>query len=290
MHIGFQLARIIGVLALAAAMAGCSTVKLGYNSLPEIAYWWLDGYVDFSESQAPRVREDLARLQLWHREQELPRYTELLHKMELLAPADITAAQACEFSGAIRERLNALAAQAEPAATLLAMELGTEQLQHLVRKYRNNNNDYRKEWLELTPGELRDKRYKQFLERSEMVYGRLDEAQRILLRRQLEQSAFDPRRNLAQRQRRQDDALQTLRKMATPGLALSQARDLLRGYLARALDPPDTAARREQEQLIEEACRNVAAVHNSASAAQRDAAVRRLRAWQRDLRELAAQR
>jgi len=290
MNLGLQLARIIGALALAAGLAGCSTVKLGYNSLPEIAYWWLDGYVDFSEAQAPRVREDLARLQQWHREQELPRFIALLQKMEQAAPADVTPAQVCAFGDAIRERLALVAAQAEPALTTTAMGMTPGQLQHLERKYRGNNADYRKDWLDLAPAERRDKRFKQSLERSEMVYGRLDDAQRALLRRQQEQSAFDPQRNLVQRQRRQDDALQTLRRMAAPGVSQTQARELLRGYLQRAQEPPDAQARQEQEQLIEEACRNIAAIHNSATPAQRESAARRLRAWQRDLKELASQR
>jgi hypothetical protein len=42
--------------------------------------------------------------------------------------------------------------------------------------------------------------------------------------------------------------------------------------------------------LIDEACVNAAALHNSTTAAQREAGVRRLRAYQRDLRELSAQK
>ena len=94
---GFRrtLLRIIGGLALALGLVGCSMVKLGYNNLPEVAYWWLDGYVDFSEAQAPRAREALARLQQWHRSEELPRYVQWLREAEGLAGGDIGPAQAC---------------------------------------------------------------------------------------------------------------------------------------------------------------------------------------------------
>jgi hypothetical protein len=40
--------------------------------------------------------------------------------------------------------------------------------------------------------------------------------------------------------------------------------------------------------MIDEACRNLSALHNSTTAAQRDTAAQRLRDYQRDLRELAA--
>ena len=41
---------IIGLLVL---LAGCSSVRLGYGSGPLLAWWWLDGYVDFSRENAP---------------------------------------------------------------------------------------------------------------------------------------------------------------------------------------------------------------------------------------------
>ena len=55
-------ARIIGALLLASALAACSSVRLAYNNLPTLSYWWLDGYVDFDGAQTPRVREDLGQL------------------------------------------------------------------------------------------------------------------------------------------------------------------------------------------------------------------------------------
>jgi hypothetical protein len=42
--------------------------------------------------------------------------------------------------------------------------------------------------------------------------------------------------------------------------------------------------------MRQETCRIAAAVHNTTTASQRDHAARRLRAWQRDLAELAARR
>ena len=290
MHFPCFLTRIIGLLAVAAALAGCSAVKLGYNNLDEVTYWWLDGYLDFTEEQAPRIREDLARLHFWHRTQELPRVATVLRSLEELVTGDISAAQACAFVPRLRERFEAVSERAEPAVVTLAMDLGTDQLRHLERKYQKNNADFRKEWMRLAATELADKRLKQFLERAEMIYGRLDEPQRIALRRQIEQSAFDPKRTLAERQRRQQDALQTLRKLAGQPVPFGEARRLLRSYLERAQESPDAAYRSYQQALIDEACRGFSVLHNSTTAAQREAAVQRLRAYQRDLRELAAPR
>ena len=283
-------ARTAGIiLALAAAMglAACSAIKLGYGTLPELAYWWLDGYVEFTETQVPVVKQELARLHAWHREQELPRLGELLGQLERLAPGSITAPQACAVVGEVQARMNAMAERAEPAIVGLASTLTPRQLRHLERKYRSNNATYRKEWVDLPAPERQDKRYEQMLERIETIYGSLDEPQRAVLRRELQQTMFEPQRILAERQRRQQDLLQTLRRVAEPGTAPDAARQQLRAYIDRMQHSPDPAYRAWQDALVQEGCRIFAAVHESTTAAQRQQAVRRLRAYQRDLRELS---
>ena len=284
-----RLRRIIGLLALAAVLSACSAIKLGYNNLDDLAYWWLDRYVEFSDEQALRVRDDLARLHLWHRTHELARFAEILHGVEELAPGDVTAGHTCAVFTQVVERLHTAAEQASPAMITFAMSLTPEQLQHLERKYARNNDEYRKEWVRPTAAEVAGKRFKLFLERSESIYGSLDEPQRAVLRRQVEQSMFDGQRLLAERMRRQRDALQVLSKLATEPMSFSEARSMLRGYFARVQEPPDPAERRYQQALIEEGCRNFAVLHNSTTPAQRQVAVRRLRAYRRDLGELAAE-
>jgi hypothetical protein len=282
------LARIIGLLTLGVALAACSTIKLGYSNVDDIAYWWMDSYLDFTDAQTTRVREDLARLHHWHRTQELPRIEATLHRMELLAPREVSPAQACTFVAPLRERLYALADRAEPAAVTLAMDLTAEQLAHLKRQYEKKNADYRKEWVQLTAQELREKRVKRFAQRGELIYGKLEEPQLAVLRRLVDKSIFQPERWLAERQRRQQDALQTLHKVAGQPLSIDQARTLMHGLIQRVRESPDPAYRAYEQALIGEACRNLSALHNSTTSAQRRTAVERLRAYQRDLRELAA--
>ena len=98
------------------------------------------------------------------------------------------------------------------------------------------------------------------------------------------QSIFDPQLQAAERQRRQRDALQTLRQASAQP---AQAAVLLRGYLLRTQDSPDPAWRNHRDQLLQESCRTFALLHASTTPTQREAAARRLRAYQRDLMELA---
>lgn len=285
-----RLGGIILALALALALAGCSAVKLGYNTLPTLAYWWLDGYMDFSEEQAPAVRSALADLHAWHRQQELPRVQELLARMEQLAPGEITAQQACGIAAEGRERLLAIGEHAEAAAAGLAAQLTGRELRHLARKFRRNNERFEEDWVAIPLAERHDKRFQQMLKRMERIYGRLDAPQRAVLRERVEQSVYEPGRFLAESQRRQQDLLQVLQRLAAPGgVPEAEARALVRGWLERAEKSPDPAHRAYQEALLQENCAGFAAVHHSTTAAQREQAQRRLRAYQHDVRELMAQ-
>lgn len=275
---------------LALGLAGCSTVKLAYNNLPELAYWWLDGYLDFDSNQTPRVRDELGQLLAWHRRAELPQWIALLQKAQALAPSDSTPAQACELGDAMRQRLLAIAEHAEPAGAELALTLTPAQLQQLQKKYAQQNTDYRSEWLSKSQEAQQAKRYEQWLDRSEDFYGSLDESQKKALRQMVAESVFSPALFDAERKRRQGVALSTLRALtAEPGIPASEARRALHAYVRTVAEPPPGRWREQQQALWQESCRNFATLHNMTTPAQREKAVRRLRDYEAELRELSAQ-
>ena len=291
-----DLLRIIGLALGALALSllsSCSAVRLAYNNAPELGYWWLDGYADFNESQAPQVRDGLNRLQQWHRRTELPRIAELLQRVQRMAVVEIDGAQACAVFGEARGRFLAVTEQAEPAVLALAQSLGPEQLLHIERKFAKTNAEWRAEMMEGSPAERAEKRLQANLERSEQFYGKLLEPQLAVLRSALESSSFDPQTSYAERLRRQQDLLQTLRSLNRAGTGkadIATARVALRGYLDRTLESPNAQYRAYNEKLIASSCSALALLHNSTSAEQRDRAVRRLAAYERDARELSGQR
>jgi hypothetical protein len=58
----------------------------------------------------------------------------------------------------------------------------------------------------------------------------------------------------------------------------------------RIAEPPPGPWREHQQALLQEGCRNLAALHSTTSAGQREQAVRRLQAYHDDLRQLVAAR
>lgn len=282
-----RLAGIILAMTLVLGLAGCSAIRLGYRTLPEVAYWWLDSYADFTQGQAPQVRSDLHRLQAWHR-QQLPALADLLQRIEQMAPGEITPQQACTVVAEVQDHLRLVADAAGPAAAAIAETLSPGQLRHIERKFRRNDERFRDEWVDVPPAERRSKRYHQMLDRLESIYGSLDAPQRAVLRQGIAQSNYDPERILRDRERRQQDLLQVLGKLSQGSVKPEDARTQLQDWLDRAQHSPDPAYRAWQEGLVQEGCRVFSAVHHSTTPEQREHAIRRLRAYQRDLRELAA--
>ena len=286
----FRWFRIIGLIGSIVLLGACSAIKIGYNNVPELAYWWLDAYADFNDGQTAKVRDELARLHQWHRATELPRVADLLQKMQRLAPNDISSEQVCGLFTDVRTRLEAVNNQAEPGLVALAISLTPEQLTHIEGKFAKNNTDWRKEWITGTPAERQAKRLKSSVERAEQIYSTLEERQLAVLRASIANSSFDPELSHAERLRRQQDLIQTLRQISTDKPSTAQATMVLRGYLERSLNSPNPAYRSYSEKSLQDSCHNFAQLHNSTTTEQRLRAAIRLSAYERDFRELAAQR
>jgi hypothetical protein len=284
-----RVSRIIGLL-LALLLSGCSALRLGYSQAPELAYWWLDSYFDFTEAQTARVRADLAVLHAWHRSNELPIYLGLLDKVQRLTPGNVTPEQLCELYNEFMPRLNATADQAEPTLSAVTLLLKPEQLAQLARQLDKRSENWRENWLDGTPGERRARHVKRLVDRAEGLYGRLDAAQRATVREAVAASQYDAEMSYRESQRRHTDTLQTLRLIQSGGLGAERNRLEARGLLDRAVNSPDPIYRSQQNKLLQENCRTYAALHNSTSPSQRAKALETLKGYEADLRSLMAQR
>ena len=287
--------RIIGLLGLLLATAllqACATVKIAYNQAPDLAYWYLDGYMDFDGAQSTQLRNDLAKLQTWHRQTELQGYIDALQKWQAKLPDELDAAHACEIFSDVRRKLVAVSGQAEPAAAALVGTLSAAQLAQLENKFSKINAEYREAYLEAAPKASRNKRYKQAVSRAHMLYGQLEEPQLAEIGLAIDQSRFDAALSYAEWQRRQRDALQTLRTIVALGPAAPNQRETtrvaVRGLFGRWLNSPDAGYRLYADALTQDSCKSFSRFHNSTSAAQRRHAVKTLVGYEQDLKALLA--
>ena len=282
------LLRIIGLAVVAVGLAACSTIKLGYNQLPDITYWWLNSYIDTNGQQTPRVRDEITRIHAWHRQTELPRLAALTTSLQQLATGPVTEEQTCAVFADARARLLAVTSHIEPATAWLAQQLTAEQIKHLDKKLTRNDEKWRKDWLDGTPAERAKHRVKLAVERSEDFYGPLQEAQLSVVRAGIAQSSYNPQLAWAERQRRHQDLLQTLEQVRSQKLDDEQTRAALRGWLDRAFNSPVPAHRAHAQATVREGCASAAQLHNATTPAQRERAVKRLKGYEKDFRDLVA--
>ena len=276
------------LLAISALLLlqACSAIKLGYQQLPTLSYWWLDSTVSFSGNQTPAAKEAIDKLYQWHRREELPGYAALLQRTADLSAGSVQPEQLCRVVDEVQARLDTLMRQAVAQAAPVAMALGPRQLSHMARHWEEQNEAWEKEWLQGDADARMARRLDKALNRYNSFYGELSAAQTALIKTQLAQSPWTAEWGRRDRQRRQQDLLSTLQRITQSNMTQAQAEAQLWGVWKRWLQPPDAGQRAVVQSLSQRACENLAQLHNTATPEQRVRVARRLRAYERDLLDL----
>jgi Family of unknown function (DUF6279) len=263
-------------------LASCSLVGLGYNRLPTIAYWWLDGMLDLDDRQAVVARAELDAFHEWHRRTQLPLYAQQLRTWQTWAVQELSPAQVCQAADAARGLFEGLVLHSVEPMARLAQTLGPAQLAHWQRHHQRKDDEFRADFLkDRRKGE--DKRTERALDRYEDFYGRLDASQRDWLRERLARSPYDPERHLAERQRRQADWHATMQRIRDGAPAASA----LRAVWERTLVSPTPGYAAYARAVLEDGCAQMAELHNRTTPAQRQKAIERLRGYERELLALS---
>jgi hypothetical protein len=285
-----RIIRSLFLLAVAAIVTGCSALRLGYNQGHDLVFWWLDGYVDFTAEQSPRVREALRGWFAWHRATQLPDYAALLRQaqQQVLEPA--RAEQICRWADVLQQRATVAVEQALPWLGDVVLGLTPAQLAHLEQRFAKANVEFREEFLQGDAAARRRVQFERQLGRFENLYGRLEPAQRERLAQWMADSPADAERWFGERLQRQQELLDTLRAVqALPVAERTPARvqPMLAAVAQRFTTSPREAYREHQQRLKRFNCELFARVHNDTTPAQRQRAAAKLRGWEDDARVLA---
>jgi len=289
----FSKLAIIGVLLLSSTLiSGCGALRFTYGQAPDLVYWWLDGYADFDEMQAERVRTEVRGFFDWHRATQLPDYARLLIRAreQVLAPEPITPEQVCRWYDDIVSHVSPIVERSLPAAATAVMSLTPGQLQHVQRKYDKVNANFRDDFLQPNPKARLKAAVDRVVDRTESLYGRLDAAQKERIARLVAASPFDPQAWLAERQSRQRETLTTVRALQAERASPEQVQAALRVLVTHVQRSPHEAYRQYGERLRVYNCMVGAQVHNAMNREQRLTAADRLKGWADDLRAMSGRR
>jgi hypothetical protein len=284
---GYRVLRIIAALyALTFVLLGCSSLTLAYDQGPRIAYWWIDRYLDLDASQGQQLRDATSEWFDWHRRTQLPDYAGLLVRAQGEVTSDVTPAQICAWVDVLLARGDVAVEHALPGLAEVMRTITPKQIEHLKQRYAKSNEDYRRDYLQSDAQERMKAQLKRVTERAQRLYGSLAPAQRDRLAQGLAASPFDPQRYLEERERRQEDIVQTL--VASRGASSETMRARLAGVAHRLRHSPDASYEHYAQALHTYNCQLAAQVHNAAPPATRQVALARLKGWESDVRKLHA--
>jgi hypothetical protein len=175
--------RALLLAALAALLAACSSVtRVAYNNAPFAATWVVDDWFDLHDGQRDWVKGRFGRLVAWHRANELPAYERLLQDTAARAATRLTEEDMRRIYGEMRVLYQRTMRQAIPDMADFLLQVHPEQVEHLARRFAEDNEKAIKERLRGTPRERLEARAKRYVERIDDWTGRLSAAQRDLVR------------------------------------------------------------------------------------------------------------
>jgi hypothetical protein len=279
---------IIGALTLLliSGLQGCGALRLTYNNGAQLTWWWLDGYADFASEQAPAARQAIDRWFEWHRGTQLDGYAKLLAAAQGQIEEPTTPALACQWSDRVREALDPALERAIADMADLVPGLREPQFRHMEQRFGKILDEMRTDYMQSDPQVRQREALKRTLDRVERLYGSVDAQQRRRIDAAVAASPFNPELWVAERQRRQHDTVQTLRRLVAERADRDQRIAALRVLVQRSEESPDRAYRAYQEKLHDYNCGLAAQIHNGMTPAQRRNARETLKGWEEDVRAL----
>ena len=279
------------LLILCACLTACGAIKLTYNNADSLIYWWLDDYVDFTVDQKVPVKNEIQAFHQWHRKNQLPIWADSAKTLQAQATNNVTAAQLCAYADQIQEQvLTPTSDYLEPHVLWLVTHLSPAQIKSIEEKYAKTNEKWLGEWQPKTKLELVKNIEKSIRERTDSLYGSLEDEQRKWLRETISTSPFNSKIAYAERLRRQQDLLTTLRGIQARKLSADAAREALRTLMQRSLVSPDAAYLAYSALMKQSNCELYAKLHNSMNTAQRAHALSKLKDYELDFKILQTQK
>ena len=281
-----HVSRLAAIAALAASVASCAAMKIGYNNADTLALLQLDSYLDLTDEQDQTVKERVNALLAWHRTTQLRDYVALIETTRAKLGGRITAADVMDFNQQLNTRMMTAADKAAPDIAHIALTLSTEQIDRAAKKVGNDATKARREFvrLEKDSGAERAKKYG---ERAESWFGKLTDEQKEIIRKSLANRPTDATWWIDERERRQREFLTLLRKIQADRPTEEVAARWLRTYFTHLNVAPEADRRARAESYRRGSAELIAQLINHATPEQRAALDKKLNDYAQDFKSLA---
>jgi hypothetical protein len=281
--------RMLILIALMVAVAGCSSIRFTYNHGDTLLYWWLNNYFELDAEQAGWVKKDIDNLFQWHRKTQLKDYVRLLANGQRQLAGNLTPADLMADYHDIKARTELLAYKALPELADLARSVRPEQIAQMEKRFAKNNEDFRKKFMR---GDLDDRqkaRFKKSLGQFELWFGRFSSEQEAVLRKASDARVLDNDIWLDERVRRQKRIVAVLRKVQQEKLSKDATIAVLHNLVKELFDRFEAPERKAFfDTYTDQTVQMILTAVRIATPAQKAHAQKRMQGWIEDFNILAA--
>lgn len=269
-----------------AALAGCSTVRIGYNQLDTLARWTADRYFDLDEAQEEAFRNRFRRLHDWHRYEQLPDYVDFLAQAKLRLERGLTDEDVRWFLDGLERRYAIIVERGADDAAALLLTITPRQLEIAQEHWKRVNQRFASEH-QIGAGidEQRRAAAQRTIEQCREWFGSLSIAQEQMIRASVARMELAGPLRQRDRMRRQREFLKLMRLRGEPGAFKERLRYWLVHWDAGRLPESRRAFARSREQRIA----LLIALDRTSTPHQRSLAAGRLQGYIDDFRALSEQ-
>jgi hypothetical protein len=275
--------RLAGLVTLCLLVTGC-TAGFVYDRLDWVVSWYVNGLVSLDEPQERQLRDIVRRTLTWHRDTQVPRYVDLLERLDRETDAPVTPEYLESRYQEMVGFLDDFTRHVVPEAAPLLRTLDAGQIAELGENLAEDNEEMWEEFAGADPDRRRKRRERSAVRAIQRFTGTLSGAQKALVAERIAGMA-DVSEQWMERRRNWQESFLGLLRNPPPGAGFETAlRDL-------ALEP-DRFDTREYRGKVE-ANRAVvmtmmAEITNGLSDRQRDHLGRKFTEYAADLRRIGA--
>lgn len=168
-------------MLLTALLTGCSSTSLIYNNADWLVRGKIDDYFSLSGPQQQQLKTDIDSILLWHRQQELPEYSDLLNQFTQQYADGLTSEELELFFDKVSSAHIRLAEAIIPKASQFLSTVSIKQIDNYDRVFLKKRTERAKE-LEMPTEEYGENKFTDFIENMEDWFGDFDEKQIVQLR------------------------------------------------------------------------------------------------------------
>jgi hypothetical protein len=283
--------RLLFLIALMALAAGCSSVRFTYSHGDTLLYWWLNAYLGLDADQSGWVKKDIDQLFQWHRKTQLKDYAALLANARHQMAGNMTQADLLTDYREIKSRTEQLAFKMVPELADLARSMKPDQIAQMEKKFKSNNDDYRKKFLRGDVEKRQKVRFQKSMDQLELWFGHFSSEQEAILRKASDARPLDSDVWLDERMLRQKKIIALVQKVQQDKLSkeatMALINDLLRDVFNRFEVPERKAF---FDAYIDNTAKFILTAIRIATPAQKAHAQQRMQGWIGDFNILAVER